>query len=186
MNFSRSASLLPTTAALQRLVSALNLLSAEFEAEGASLDFSGLHILICGKTALDSLGTLCLQSDDSAEDWADFLGGVDVEYARDKRDAAAALRRLEGAVAASLGVRMLFTAAHYIMTHEYRCAGQGCWLGSSSVLLVSMMHRTESRRSFCIECAIITKGIWHCRRYLMLSYRCCHYLALPAGRSLSG
>jgi hypothetical protein len=79
-----------------------------------------LHILICGKTALDSLGTLCLHSDDSAEDWADFLGGVDVEYARDKRGAAAALRQLEGAVAAALGVRMLFTAAHYIMTHEYR------------------------------------------------------------------
>jgi hypothetical protein len=84
------------------------------------LDLAGLHILICGKTALDSLGTLCLHSDDSAEDWADFLGGVDVEYARDKRAAAAALRHLEGAVAAALGVRMLFTAAHYIMTHEYR------------------------------------------------------------------
>jgi hypothetical protein len=105
---------------LQRLADALNLLSAEFESEGATLDLAGLHILICCKTALDSLGTLCLHSDDSAEDWADFLGGVDVEYARDKRDAAAALRQLEGAVAAALGVRMLFTAAHYIMTHEYR------------------------------------------------------------------
>jgi hypothetical protein len=105
---------------LQRLVDALNLLSAELEAEGASLDLAGLHILICSRTALDSLGTLCLHSDDTAEDWADFLGGVDVEYARDKRGAAAALRQLEGAVAAALGVRMLFTAAHYIMTHDYR------------------------------------------------------------------
>lgn len=106
---------------MQRLVDALNLLSAELEAEGATLDLSGLHLLICSKTSLDSLGTLCLASDDSAEDWADFLGGVDAGYARDKRAAAAALRQLEAGVAAALGVRMLFTAAHYIMTHEYRC-----------------------------------------------------------------
>ncbi|WIA28829.1 hypothetical protein OEZ86_011358 [Tetradesmus obliquus] len=107
-------------ALLQRLVDALNLLSAEFEAEGATLDLSRLHLLICSKTSLDSLGTLCLASDDSAEDWADFLGGVDAGYARDKRAAAAALRQLEAGMAAALGVRMLFTAAHYIMTHEYR------------------------------------------------------------------
>ncbi|KAF6260981.1 hypothetical protein COO60DRAFT_1637190 [Scenedesmus sp. NREL 46B-D3] len=90
-------------ALLQRLVDALSLLSAECEAEGAALDLSGLHILICSKPALDSLGTLCLHSDDSAGDWADFLGGVDVGCARDKRGAAAALRQLEGAVAAALG-----------------------------------------------------------------------------------
>lgn len=64
--------------------------------------------------------TCLLPAQGSADDWADFLGGVDVEYARSKKAAADALRHLEGTTAAAVGVRMLFTAAHYLMTHEYR------------------------------------------------------------------
>jgi hypothetical protein len=60
-----------------------------------------------------------------AEEWAGFLGGVDPDWARDRAASAAALRQLEGDVAGAVGVRMLFTAAPYLMTHEYRC----CWTG---------------------------------------------------------
>lgn len=107
---------------LQRLAEAFDLLSDD------PPDLSGLHVLICGRTALDSQGTLCLDAAADAEDWAAFLGGVDPEYARDKKESAAALRQLEGGVAARTGVRMLFTAAPYLMTHEYRQASrQMCW-----------------------------------------------------------
>lgn len=49
-------------AALQQLTSALSLLEAESAIEGYQLDLAGLHILMCNKTALDSLGTLCLDA----------------------------------------------------------------------------------------------------------------------------
>jgi hypothetical protein len=81
---------------------------------------SGLHIIICSRTALDSQGNLCLDAAADVDDWAAFLGGVDTEYALGKKASAAALRSLEGRVAASVGVRMLFTAAPYLMTNEYR------------------------------------------------------------------
>lgn len=103
---------------LQRLADAFDLLTDD------PPDLSGLHVLICGRTALDSQGTLCLDAAADAEDWAAFLGGVDTEYARDKKENAAALRQLEGRVAAGIGVRMLFTAAPYLMTHEYRHASR--------------------------------------------------------------
>lgn len=85
-------------------------------------DLFGLHILICFKTGLDRQGTLCLDAAAEADDWAAFLGGVDPDYARDNAASAAALRSLEGKVAAAAGVRMLFTAAPYLTTHEYRWA----------------------------------------------------------------
>jgi hypothetical protein len=99
---------------LQRLADAFDLLTDD------PPDLSGLHILICSRTALDSQGTLCLDAAADVDDWAAFLGGVDTEYAREKKASAAALRSLEGRVAAAVGVRMLFTAAPYLMTHEYR------------------------------------------------------------------
>lgn len=99
---------------LQRLADAFDLLLDD------PPDLSGLHILICGRTALDSQGTLCLDAAADIDDWAAFLGGVDPEYAREKKASAAAVRSLESKVAAAVGVRMLFTAAPYLMTHEYR------------------------------------------------------------------
>lgn len=104
----------------QRLADAFDLVSADSGDSDPPLDLSGLHLLICSKTALDSQGTLCLDAAADVEDWAGFLGGVDPDYAREKKQAAAALRGLEGSVAAAVGVRMLFTAAPYLMTHEYR------------------------------------------------------------------
>jgi hypothetical protein len=83
-------------------------------------DLAGLRLLICGRTALDSQGNLLLDGQQSAEEWADFLGGVDLQYARGKKETTAALRQLESNVAAAVGVRMLFTAAPHLMTHEYR------------------------------------------------------------------
>lgn len=47
---------------LQRLAEAMGMLAGECQAEGCDLDLAGLHILICSKTALDSLGTLCLDA----------------------------------------------------------------------------------------------------------------------------
>lgn len=99
---------------LQRLADAFDLLSDD------PPDLSGLHILIRSRTALDSQGTLCLDAAADVDDWAAFLGGVDPEYALEKKASAAALRSLEGRVAAAVGVRMLFTAAPYLMTHDYR------------------------------------------------------------------
>lgn len=99
---------------LQRLADAFDLLSDE------PPDLSGLHILICSRTALDTQGNLCLDASAGVEDWAAFLGGVDPDYALEKKASAAALRALEGRVAAAVGVRMLFTSAPYLMTHEYR------------------------------------------------------------------
>eukprot|EP00878_Enallax_costatus_P022545 GHUV01023920.1.p1 GENE.GHUV01023920.1~~GHUV01023920.1.p1 ORF type:complete len:478 (+),score=168.44 GHUV01023920.1:402-1835(+) len=106
---------------LQRLTQALNILSDQADSDQADLpNLSGLHILITDKTYLNSQGTLCLDASDSADDWADCLGGVDADYARDKKSNAAAVRQLESQVAAAVGVRMLFTAGPYLMTHEYR------------------------------------------------------------------
>lgn len=108
---------------LQRLTRALDQLLVDDESD---VNLSGLHILITNRTCLNSQGTLCLDAADSAEEWADFLGGVDLDYARDKKSSAGAVRQLEGQVAAAVGVRMLFTAASYLMTHEYR-SGFACW-----------------------------------------------------------
>eukprot|EP00775_Hariotina_reticulata_P003645 gene3645-3906_t len=99
---------------LQRLAAALDLLWEE------PPDLSGLRVLICGRTALDSQGNLLLDAQQSEEEWADFLGGVDLQYARGKAESTAALRKLESRVAGAMGVRMLFTAAAHLMTHEYR------------------------------------------------------------------
>lgn len=99
----------------QRLAAALELLTDD------PPDLFGLTILICHKTGLDAQGKLCLDAAAAeGDEWAAFLGGVDPDYARDKQASAAALRGLEGSVAAAVGVRMLFTAAPYLMTHEYR------------------------------------------------------------------
>ena len=111
------------TITLQRLAGAFDLLDDD------PPDLSGLHILICGKTALDSQGTLCLDAAADMEDWAAFLGGLDPDWARERKAAAAALRGLEGRVAAAVGVRMLFTAAPYLMTHEYRWVRGGFGVG---------------------------------------------------------
>lgn len=103
---------------VQRLADAIDLLSED------PPDLSGLHILICNKTALDSQGILCLDAAADIDDWAAFLGGVDPDYARDKKASAAAIKALEGKVAGAVGVRMMFTAAPYLMTHEYRSVWQ--------------------------------------------------------------
>jgi len=108
---------------LQRLVTALDLLW-----EGPP-DLAGLRLLICGRTALDSQGNLLLDGQQSAEEWADFLGGVDLQYARGKKETTAALRQLESNVAAAVGVRMLFTAAPHLMTHEYRYSASAAVAG---------------------------------------------------------
>lgn len=106
---------------LQRLTQALDLLSDQADSELSDLPaLSGLHIRITNKTGLDSQGTLCLNASHEAEEWADFLGGVDVDYARDKKSSSAAVRQLEGQVAAAVGVRMIFTAGTFLMTNEYR------------------------------------------------------------------
>lgn len=98
----------------QRLADAFDLLSDD------PPELAGLHIMICGRTALDSQGTLCLDAAADIDDWAAFLGGVDPDYAHEKKASAAAVRGLEGQVAVAVGVRMFFTAAPYLMTHEYR------------------------------------------------------------------
>lgn len=69
---------------------------------------------------MDSQGNLLLDAQQSEEEWADFLGGVDLQYARGKAESTAALRKLESRVTGAVGVRMLFTAAPHLMTHEYR------------------------------------------------------------------
>lgn len=110
---------------LQRLARALDLLAAEGGDEPP--DLFGLHILICHKTGLDAQGTLCLDASGDADEWAAFLGGVDPDYARARQGSVARLRELEARVAAAIGVRMLFTAVPFLMTHEYRCACvRGC------------------------------------------------------------
>eukprot|EP00879_Flechtneria_rotunda_P026801 GHRR01028630.1.p1 GENE.GHRR01028630.1~~GHRR01028630.1.p1 ORF type:complete len:363 (+),score=152.56 GHRR01028630.1:501-1589(+) len=102
---------------LQRLTAALDLTEVD---SGEPLDLAGMHLLICHKTALDNQGTLCLDAAGSAEDWADFLGGVDLEYAAGKQHTAASMRELEAGTAQAVGVRMIFTAGPNLMTHEYR------------------------------------------------------------------
>jgi len=82
---------------------------------------------------MDARGTLWLDaSEPDHEIWADFLGGVDLSYAASKREAAAALRRLEVAVAQAVGVGMVFCPVGLSMTAEYRCVwggGVAVWSG---------------------------------------------------------
>ena len=75
------------------------------------------------RTTLDARGTLWLDaSEDDHEAWADFLGGVDLAYAASKAEAAAALRRMEGAVASAAGLAMVFASAGLSATPGYRWA----------------------------------------------------------------
>jgi hypothetical protein len=141
---------------LQRLADAFDLLSDD------PPDLSGLHVLICGRTALDSQGTLCLDAAADVEDWAAFLGGVDTEYARDKKDSAAGLRHLEGRTAAAMGVRMLFTAAPYLMTHEYRQASRQLLLLCGHQASVSAAWKPQySERCACVLAQCCSRlAIW--------------------------
>lgn len=86
------------------------------------MDLSGLRLLICQRTGIDNQGSLLLDAEDPPDAWADFLGGVDLDWARAKREASNKLRQLEAGVAAAVGVRMLFTAAPFLVTHDYRCS----------------------------------------------------------------
>jgi hypothetical protein len=70
---------------------------------------------------MDARGTLWLDAaEEDHEAWADFLGGVDLNFAAARRAAAAALRRLEGAAAAVAGLGMVFAPAGLAVAPEYR------------------------------------------------------------------
>ena len=85
-----------------------------------NLNVTGLHLLLGHRTALDPQGFLCLDAADGVEEWGAFLAGVDLEYARRRRQLAGAVRGLEQQVAAGMGLGMVFTAAGYLMSHQYR------------------------------------------------------------------
>jgi hypothetical protein len=124
-------------AVLQRLVMAVGLADSDLSAAGdPQLNLAGLRLIVCRRTALDACGALCLDADADAEDWAAFLSGVDLDYARARAELASAVRRLEAGVAAALGVRMLFTTGAGLMTHAYRrVVGTGAWRTRSSCAL---------------------------------------------------
>lgn len=100
---------------IQQLIGALQMAGDAVE------ELRGLHVLLGGQQYdVDARGALWLPFDATADQWADFLAGVDVDHARRQAETAAALARLEGHVAQALGIDALFTVPHAAMDPRYR------------------------------------------------------------------
>jgi len=128
----------PAPPPLGAQLAALRALAAALDAPG--IDLRGCSVMLGhGEARLDAAGVLwlCLGDLPPAESaaataagggavpgvcdsWRRFLGGVDADYARARRAAAAGLRQLEAAVAAAAGLAAVYTAPAAAGAPPYR------------------------------------------------------------------
>ena len=102
---------------LQQLVAALDALPP-----GAP-DLGGLRLTVGGQSyGVDALGTVWLAADGSTADWSRHLAAVDPAQCRERQRLRQQVQQQEAAVAAALGVAMVYTQQELSLSPQYRHA----------------------------------------------------------------